>query len=95
MLITFPDGTHLPVNYLRETDKVYVTSDFGWWKRFDPGANVTLLIKGETLNGYAHAITNDPAYTKDVFARLRPTVPDWLPDRLQGVLVVIELSDET
>ena len=53
---------------------------------------MTLLIRGETLHGHATAIQSDPARTRDVFARLRPDVPAWLPGWLDAVLVAIELD---
>jgi hypothetical protein len=52
---------------------------------------VTMLIQGEVLEGHARVNLEDPALVKDVFARLRPTVPDWLPDALNGKLVTIRL----
>ena len=35
---------------------------------------------------------DDRANIDDVFARLRPKAPDWLPDWLNGMLVVITLD---
>ena len=54
--------------------------------------DVELFVMGETLRGRASAVEDDPARTHEVFARLRPTVPSWLPDWLNGVLVVVELE---
>ena len=93
MLLSFEDRT-LPVNYLRESNQVFIGVDGPWWRAFDEDAvPVRLLIQGEELAGMAAAVRNDPAYVDDVFSRLRPTVPEWLPDWLNGVLVVIELDD--
>ena len=95
MLLTLPSGRTIPVNYLREADIVYAGSDGRWWRELrGDGASVALEIRGEALRGHARAIENDPAHTHDVFARLRPTVPSWLPDRLNGVLVEIRLHIE-
>ena len=92
MLLTLPSGRTIPVNYLREADMVHAGSDGRWWRELrGDGAPVSLEIRGETLHGDARAVENDPARTHDVFARLRPTVPSWLPDWLNGVLVEIEL----
>ncbi len=92
-LLTFADGKAIPVNYLREGDKVFIGADGPWWRAFrDGGAPVSVLIRGETLHGHAVTVLDDPAYTKDVFKRLRPTVPKWLPDWLNGKLVVVTLS---
>jgi hypothetical protein len=93
MLLTLPDGRTLPVNYLREGDKVFAGADGRWWRAFREGdVPVTVLVKGETLSGRASAVLDDPEYTEDVFSRLRPTVPKWLPDALNGVLVVVTLD---
>ncbi len=93
LLLTFANGTRIPVNYLREGARVYLGADGGWWRRFrDPGAPVTLYVRGETLTGHATAVLGNPAYTHEIFARLRPATPTWLPDWLNGVLVVITLD---
>ena len=95
MLLTLPSGRTIPVNYLREGDVVYAGADGRWWRELrGDGAPVALETRGETLRGHARAIENDPARTHDVFARLRPTVPSWLPDWLNGVLVEIRLHVE-
>ena len=93
MLVTLADGTIYPVNYLREDDLVFMGIDGRWWRAFrGEGAPVTMLIQGETLTGHARVVLDDPAYTADVFSRLRPTAPAWLPDWLNGKLVVIRLD---
>ena len=93
MLLTFPDGRILPVNYLREGHRVYVGADGPWWRALrDGNVPVSLMIRGETLTGRAHVVFDDPDYTRDVFTRLRPNVPKWLPDWLNAYLVVIELD---
>ena len=93
-LLTLPDGTSLPVNFLREDNMVYMGADGRWWRPFADGPRpVTLLIRGETLTGNAVAILDDPAHTADIFARLRPTAPTWLPGRLGGVLVEVTLDN--
>jgi hypothetical protein len=94
-LITLPDGRTLPVNYLREADTVYLGADGRWWRQLRGGAAVTLLIRGETYTGQAKPIEHDQGYTNEVFARLRPNAPAWLPDWLNGVLVVISLDTPT
>jgi len=92
MLLTFSDGKTIPVNYLREGDRVFVGADGPWWRAFrDRSARVSMLIRGEDLTGQACAILDDPQRTKDVFSRLRPATPKWLPDWLNGVLVVIDV----
>lgn len=93
MLFTLPSGRVLPVNYLREGDQVFVGADGRWWKEFrDNNAPVTVMIKGETLTGTARVVLDDPDYTRDVFSRLRPTAPSWLPDWLNANLIVIDLD---
>ncbi|MDA0823241.1 MAG: hypothetical protein O3C28_12575 [Proteobacteria bacterium] len=93
MLLSFPDGKILPVNYLREDPHVYAGADFSWWKAFaGDGARVTLLVHGETLHGTARVVLDQPDFKETIFARLRPTVPKWLPDWLNGKLVIITLD---
>ena len=85
-----------PVNYLREGNLVFMGIDGRWWREFlDEGAPVEMLIRGERLAWHARTILDDPGYKADVFGRLRPTVPEWLPDWLNGKLVVISLSRRT
>ena len=95
MLLWLEDGTMYPVNYLKEDPYVYMGIDGLWWRAFrEPGQAVTMLIRGEELHGHALVNLHDPAYKADVFSRLRPTVPKWLPDFLNGKLVVITLDEQ-
>ena len=93
MLLTFPDSKTIPVNYLREGNRVYAGADGAWWRAFDgEGATVTLLIQGEALTGHATVELQDQEFIDDVFSRLRPTVPEWLPDWANGKLVIVDLK---
>ncbi len=93
MLLTLPDGREIPVNFLREGDQVFAGADGFWWREFrDGGVPVTLYIQGQTLQGRARTVLDDPAYTRRVFERLRPDVPEWLPEWLDAYLVVIDLD---
>jgi hypothetical protein len=88
MLLTLPSGKEIPVNYLREGDRVYAGADFPWWRELrGDGGRVRLLIRGEVLDGHARAIEDDEALRSQVFARLRPTAPSWT-----GTLVEISLD---
>ena len=90
MLLTLPSGRRIPVNYLREDDRVYVGADGRWWRELvGEEKPVTLLVRGETLAGRARAVRDDPAHTRDVFARLRPNA---LPGF--GTLVEIRLTPD-
>ena len=94
MLMTIDDRKTIPVNYLREGNQVFIGADGPWWREMrDKVQPVTLLIRGEIFAGRARAISGQPRFTKEVFKRLRPDTPRWLPDWLNGVLVVIELAD--
>ena len=93
MALSLPDGRTLPVNYRREDNHVYVGADGRWWRTLRDGkASVTVLIRGETLVGQARVVFDDPEFKAEVFSRLRPTVPSWLPQWLDAHLVVIELE---
>ena len=88
MLLSLPSGKSIPVNYLREGDTVYAAADFPWWRELRPdGGSGRVLIRGETLPGRIRAVENDPELRESVFARLRPTAPEWA-----GMLVVIDLN---
>lgn len=92
MLLTFGNRT-LPVNYLKEGNTVFMGVDGRWWRAFaGDGAPVSMLIQGETYSGHAVVVLDDPAYVEDVFSRLRPTAPEWLPAWLNGKLVVITIT---
>ena len=90
MIVTLRDGRIFPVNYLVEDGRVYMGIDGLWWRAFQgEGSSVTLFIQGEQFEGHATLILDDPSRVKDVFSRLRPTVPKWLPDQLNGKLVEV------
>lgn len=85
MLLTLPGGRRIPVNYLRQGDRVYAAADGAWWEALvGEGFPVTLLIRGETLDGVARAVLDDPEYTKRVFAELRP-------DAIEGFGTLVEI----
>ena len=93
MVLTLPDGRALPVNYRREGNRVYAGADGRWWRSLRVGnAPVTVLIRGETFAGRARVSFDDPEFKADVFSRLRPSVPSWLPEWLDAHLVVIDLA---
>ena len=83
----------MPVNYLREDGLVFIE-----WMVF---GGVSLRVKvsqlrclfGERVNGHAKTVLDRPDYVSDIFKRLRPKVPAWLPRWLNGKLIVIEVSD--
>lgn len=92
LVLKFASGKEIPVNYLKEGNKVFVGADGPWWREFKAGPTpVSLVIKSEYFNGMAAVVLDDPEYTEEVFLRLRPTAPEWLPDWLRGKLIVIEL----
>lgn len=92
MLLTF-QGRTLPVNYLKEGNTVFMGVDGRWWRAFEgDGAPVSMLIQGKTFQGHGVVVLDDPDYVEEVFSRLRPTAPDWLPAWLNGKLVVITIK---
>lgn len=94
MLLTFPDGREIPVNYLREGSKVFAGADGRWWRAFrDGGARVTVLIRGRTMTGLATVELDDQDYVDDIFSRLRPAA-SWVPKWLDAKLVIITLDEE-
>lgn len=88
MLLGLPSGREIPVNYLREGDRVFAGADGPWWRELRSGAApVTVLIRGETFAGRGRAVLDAPDYTARVFEKLRPNA---LPGF--GTLVEIELD---
>ena len=87
MLLTLPSGRRIPVNYWREGDRVFAGADGRWWRELVGGAPVTVVVRGAELRGQGRAVTDDPDYTKRIFAELRPNA---LPGF--GTLVEIQLE---
>jgi hypothetical protein len=93
LVLIFRSGKEIPVNYLRDDNQVFVGADGPWWRELEGGTSpVKLVIMGEQLTGSATVVLDDPDYTLEIFARLRPTTPSWLPDWLRGKLIVINLD---
>ena len=94
MLLTLADGRMYPVNFLHEGNRVYMGIDGLWWREFvDEAQPVQVFIRGVNYAGYAKTVLDDMAYKTDVFSRLRPSVPKWLPDFLDAKFVVITLEE--
>jgi hypothetical protein len=99
MVLQFENGKIIPVNYLREDNLVFVGADGPWWREFPTtretglGAPVRLTIRGKNYQGLAKTELDNQAYVDEIFARLRPKAPAWLPDWLNGKLVVIEIKE--
>ena len=90
MIVTLEDGRVYPVNFLREDGRVYMGIDGLWWRVFlGAGSRVQMEINDQIVTGTGVVILDDPARVDDVFSRLRPTVPEWLPRALNGKLVEI------
>jgi hypothetical protein len=86
MLLTLPSGRRLPVNYLREGNLVFAGADGRWWKELvGEGLPVSLVVRGESLEGTGRAVLDDPAYSSDVFKRLRP-------DAFEGFGTLVEIQ---
>ena len=95
MIAALEDGRVYPVNYLREDGRVYMGIDGLWWRVFQgEGSRVQMEINDQIVTGTGVVILDDPARVDDVFSRLRPTVPDWLPRALNGKLVEITPDGE-
>ncbi len=95
MILIFADGREIPVNYLWEGNQVFAGADGRWWREFRAGPTpVSLVIKGRTYRGQATVELNNQNYVDDVFSRLRPTAPEWLPDWANGKLVIVTLDEQ-
>ena len=95
MIVTLEDERVYPVNFLREDGRVYMGIDGLWWRVFQgEGSRVQMEINDQIVTGTGVVILDDPARVDDVFSRLRPTVPEWLPRALNGKLVEITPDGE-
>lgn len=89
MLLMLPSGREIPVNYLREGDKVFAGADGRWWRELEGGGgDVQVLVRGVAYPGRARAVRDDPEYTRRVFARLRPNAVEGF-----GTLIEVQLMD--
>jgi hypothetical protein len=63
----------LPVGFYREGDVLWVISDRErtWWRNVRNGANVSLLLKGKTVNAFAKAELNETVVENRLFDYLR------------------------
>lgn len=101
-LLSLADGKQIPVNYLREENLVFLGADGSWWRSLQSppngesgeGPQVSLLIKGVQLTGSVRVELQDQEYIDQIFARLRPNVPSWLPHWLNGKLVIVSLGSD-
>jgi len=48
-----------PVSYSQEGGTVYVFTNGDWWKNLQGGAQVSLWLRGQELNGFALAVSDD------------------------------------
>jgi hypothetical protein len=65
---------HTPIAYVREGDRVWITTDSPWWKNLRDGAPVRLLIKLRAHVGTAH-----PVEDSDQAARRLRQILDAVP----------------
>lgn len=57
-----------PAGYTREDDTLYLMTASPWWKNFQDGAPVTVLLQGEKRQGQATA-DDDPAAVARIYQR--------------------------
>ena len=79
----------IPLNYRRAPEGTLVLGTEGdWWRNLEGGADVTVLVAGETLRARAEPILDDPGKRR----RLGKLIagPFWLV--CSGSLVVIEVT---
>ncbi len=73
MILTLPDGEVIPVNFIREGNKVYIGADGRWWRQLrGEGARVGLFILGEELTGVARAVEEDKEQARFILEKVRP-----------------------
>lgn len=65
---------HTPMAYVREDDRVWITTGSPWWKNLQGGAPVRLLIRLKAYSGTAHPI-DDPAEAARRLRQILDAVP--------------------
>lgn len=64
-----------PVEYYKANDELWVLSsrDRKWWRNLQNGANVSLLLKGRSVDGYAETELGEKAVEARLFEYLQHT----------------------
>lgn len=65
-----------PVAYIREGDRVLLSTDSPWWRNFTDPAPVRLRLRGRTVAGTATAVT-DPEAAAAIIRRLVDAIPSY------------------
>ncbi len=65
---------NFPVGYMQQGQTVFCYSPFSWWRNLRGGAPVTVVVKGQTLTGFADVCTDteEIAAGLDVYLRHNP-----------------------
>lgn len=92
MLLTLPDGRAIPVDYVRQGDRLYAVSGFRWWRTLRGGKRVTVFIRGERLTGVGDVFQGDAAVETNMLSRLKMPVLGIPPAWTGGALVEIVLD---
>jgi deazaflavin-dependent oxidoreductase (nitroreductase family) len=65
-----------PLAYVRDSDRVLLSTDSPWWRNLTGGAPVRLHLRGRTLTGTATPVT-EPAAAASVIRRLVEAIPSY------------------
>lgn len=65
-----------PIAYVRDGDRVLLSTDSPWWRNVAGGAPVRLHLRGRTVPGTATAIT-DPEEAAAIIRRLLDAIPSY------------------
>lgn len=65
-----------PVAYVREGDKILITTDSPWWRNMSGGAPVTVVLRGRRVSGKGTAVT-DPARSAEILRKLVDAIPSY------------------
>ncbi len=65
-----------PVAYVREGDKILITTDSPWWRNLKGGAPVKLVLRGRKVSGTGTAVT-DPERSAQILRMLLDAIPSY------------------
>jgi hypothetical protein len=73
----------IPVGYLRDGEEFTVMTESPWWKNLQNGAEVQLLVQGETIQGRAFAKTDRSEVAQAVMNEIEERGPELANRRLR------------
>ncbi|MGI8406541.1 MAG: nitroreductase/quinone reductase family protein [Thermomicrobiales bacterium] len=67
---------HTPIAYVRDGDRILISTDSPWWRNLSGGAPVRMRLCGRMVSGIAVPVT-DPARATAILRRLVDRIPSY------------------